>query len=50
LPFLGPDLERPKSYQNFLAMGKARLKKVGKISDLHPPEFSFIISVLADPR
>ena len=33
--FLGPDLERPKLYQSFFAMGSNTLKKFRKKGDLH---------------
>jgi len=33
--FMGPDLERPKSYQSFFAMGNNGLKKNQKNRDLH---------------
>ena len=45
--FMGPDLERPKSYQSFLAMGNLRCVWREKRSDLHTSNFSFIISFLS---
>jgi len=37
--FLGPDLERPKLYQSFFAMGNKKRKKFRKKRDLHAPNF-----------
>jgi len=36
---LGPDLERPKLYQNFFAMGSKKRKKFRKKRDLHALNF-----------
>lgn len=48
--FMGPDLERPKSYQSFFLMGNQRCKTFKKKRDLHRRKFSFIITFLAVPR
>ena len=45
--FLGPDLERPKSYQSFFAMGNKRRVFWQKNRRLHTSKFSFIISFLS---
>ena len=45
--FMGPDLERPKSYQSFLVMGNLLRKFPQKLHDLHTSKFSFIISFLS---
>ena len=45
--FMGPDPERPKSYQSFSAMGNVWRPLREKTSDLHTSNFSFIISFLS---
>ena len=44
--FLGPDLERPKSYQSF-CNGKQETRFLAKNRRLHTSKFSFIISFLS---